>query len=128
MAANHTAFDVNIVFEYGNLEASIGVQTAGSVRRSIDATSFKNYDELTSSIEFMLGLKGLPEGPRVSGWKSAYVDYETEVLLVGDDPWEEFVGCVHCIRNLEFYPLRTDEEWMKLLNSAAMQGINGSNS
>ncbi|KAE8723612.1 DNA-directed RNA polymerase, putative isoform 1 [Hibiscus syriacus] len=45
------------------------VQKAGS----IDVTSFKNYDELISSIECMFGLKGLPGDPKGSGWKLVYV-------------------------------------------------------
>ncbi|XVE94591.1 hypothetical protein REPUB_Repub02eG0021700 [Reevesia pubescens] len=105
------------------------VQKAGSVGRSIDVTSFKNYDELISAIESMFGLKGLLDDPRGSGWKLVYVDYENDVLLVGDDPWEEFVGCVRCIRILSPTEVQQmSEEGMKLLNSATVQGINGSNS
>lgn len=103
------------------------VQKAGSVGRSIDVTSFKNYDELISAIECMFGLKGLLDDPRGSGWKLVYVDYENDVLLVGDDPWEEFVGCVRCIRILSPTEVQQmSEEGMKLLNSASVQGINGS--
>nr|AMO02496.1 auxin response factor [Boehmeria nivea] len=102
------------------------VQKAGSVGRSIDVSSFKNYDELCSAIGCMFGLEGLLNDPRGSGWKLVYVDYENDVLLVGDDPWEEFVGCVRCIRILSPTEVQQmSEEGMKLLNSAAMQGING---
>ncbi|XP_022769144.1 auxin response factor 5-like isoform X2 [Durio zibethinus] len=102
------------------------VQKAGSVGRSIDVTSFKNYGELISAIESMFGLKGLLDDPRGSGWKLVYVDYENDVLLVGDDPWDEFVGCVRCIRILSPTEVQQmSEEGMKLLNSATMQGING---
>ncbi|XP_021285434.1 auxin response factor 5 [Herrania umbratica] len=105
------------------------VQKAGSVGRSIDVTSFKNYDELVSAIECMFGLKGLLNDRRGSGWKLVYVDYENDVLLVGDDPWEEFVGCVRCIRILSPTEVQQmSEEGMKLLNSATVQGINGTNS
>ncbi|XWS14482.1 hypothetical protein CRYUN_Cryun35bG0013400 [Craigia yunnanensis] len=105
------------------------VQKAGSVGRSIDVTSFKNYDELISAIECMFGLKGLLDDPRGSGCKLVYVDYENDVLLVGDDPWEEFVGCVRCVRILSpFEVQQMSEEGMKLLNSATVQGINGFNS
>ncbi|KAE8656064.1 Auxin response factor 5 [Hibiscus syriacus] len=106
------------------------VQKAGSVGRSIDVTSFKNYDELISAIECMFGLKGLLDDPKGSGWKLVYVDYENDVLLVGDDPWEEFVGCVRCIRILSPTEVQQmSEEGMKLLNSAAtVQGMNGSDS
>ncbi|EXB58397.1 Auxin response factor 5 [Morus notabilis] len=103
------------------------VQKAGSVGRSIDVSSFTNYDELCAAIECMFGLEGLLNDPRGSGWKLVYVDYENDVLLVGDDPWEEFVGCVRCIRILSPTEVQQmSEEGMKLLNSAAMQGINGS--
>jgi auxin response factor len=100
------------------------VQKAGSVGRSIDVTSFKNYEELCCAIECMFGLEGLLNDPRGSGWKLVYVDYENDVLLIGDDPWEEFVGCVRCIRILSPTEVQQmSEEGMKLLNSAAMQGI-----
>ncbi|OVA12846.1 AUX/IAA protein [Macleaya cordata] len=64
------------------------VQKLGSVGRSIDVTRFKNYDELKSAIACMFGLDGLLDDPRGSAWKLVYVDYENDVLLVGDDPWE----------------------------------------
>nr|AHC30881.1 auxin response factor [Dimocarpus longan] len=100
------------------------VQKAGSVGRSIDVTTFKTYEELCSAIERMFGLEGLLTDPRGSEWKLVYVDYENDVLLVGDDPWEEFVGCVRCIRILSPQEVQQmSEEGMKLLNSAAMQGI-----
>lgn len=63
------------------------IQKAGSVGRSIDVSSFKNYDELRSEIERMFGLEGLLNDLG-SGWKLVYVDFENDVLLVGDDPWE----------------------------------------
>ncbi|XP_019432536.1 PREDICTED: auxin response factor 5-like [Lupinus angustifolius] len=102
------------------------VQKAGSVGRSIDVTTFKNYEELISAIECMFGLYGLLNDTKGSGWKLVYVDYESDVLLVGDDPWEEFVGCVRCIRILSPSEVKQmSEEGMKLLNSGALQGING---
>ncbi|GLT92028.1 hypothetical protein SLE2022_098870 [Rubroshorea leprosula] len=104
------------------------VQKTGSVGRSIDVSSFKNYEELISAIECMFGLKGLLNDPRGSGWKLVYVDYENDVLLVGDDPWEEFVGCVRCIRILSPTEVQQmSEEGMKILNSATAQGITGTN-
>jgi auxin response factor len=36
----------------------------------------------------MFGLQGKLEHPGGSDWKLVYVDYENDVLLVGDDPWE----------------------------------------
>ncbi|KFK38177.1 hypothetical protein AALP_AA3G079400 [Arabis alpina] len=100
------------------------VQKTGSVGRSIDVTSFRDYEELKSAIECMFGLEGLLTRPQSSGWKLVYVDYESDVLLVGDDPWEEFVGCVRCIRILSPTEVQQmSEEGMKLLNSAGMNDI-----
>lgn len=96
------------------------IQKAGSVGRSIDVSSFKNYDELCCAIEGMFGLEGLLNDSRGSGWKLVYVDYENDVLLVGDDPWEEFVGCVRCIRILSPSEVQQmGEEGMQLLNSVS---------
>lgn len=64
------------------------MQKAGSVGRSIDVTTFKNYEELIHAIESMFGLEGLLNDSRGSEWKLVYVDYENDVLLVGDDPWK----------------------------------------
>ncbi|KAK6115249.1 hypothetical protein DH2020_007518 [Rehmannia glutinosa] len=102
------------------------IQKAGSVGRSIDVSSFGNYDELRSEIERMFGLEGLLNDLS-SGWKLVYVDFENDVLLVGDDPWEEFVGCVKCIRILSPSEVQQmGEEGMQLLNSVGVQGVNGS--
>ncbi|KAJ1273329.1 hypothetical protein BS78_06G271700 [Paspalum vaginatum] len=76
------------------------VQKLGSVGRSIDVTRFRDYNELRSAIACMFGLQGKLEQPGSSDWKLVYVDYENDVLLVGDDPWEEFINCVRCIRIL----------------------------
>ncbi|CAN4122954.1 unnamed protein product [Withania somnifera] len=105
------------------------IQKAGSVGRSIDVSGFRTYDELRSEIERMFGLEGLLCDSRGSGWKLVYVDFENDVLLVGDDPWEEFVGCVRCIRILSPTEVQQmGDEGMQLLNSAGLQGINGSTS
>ncbi|CAH2036776.1 unnamed protein product [Thlaspi arvense] len=103
------------------------VQKTGSVGRSIDVTSFRDYEELKSAIECMFGLEGVLTQPQSSGWKLVYVDYESDVLLVGDDPWEEFVGCVRCIRILSPTEVQQmSEEGMKLLNSAGINDLKAS--
>ncbi|GFY86220.1 transcriptional factor B3 family protein [Actinidia rufa] len=102
------------------------IQKSGSVGRSIDVSSFKNYEELLSAIECMFGLEGLLND-RSSGWKLVYVDFENDVLLVGDDPWEEFISCVRCIRILSPSEVqKMSEEGMQLLNTTTIPGTNGS--
>ncbi|KAJ8543366.1 hypothetical protein K7X08_005889 [Anisodus acutangulus] len=75
------------------------VQKRGSVGKTIDVTRYKGYDELRHDIARMFGIEGQLEDPERTEWKLVYVDHENDVLLVGDDPWEEFVSCVQSIKN-----------------------------
>ncbi|XP_051150248.1 auxin response factor 17-like [Andrographis paniculata] len=76
------------------------VYKRGAVGRSIDITRYSGYDELKQDLARRFGIEGqLEEGQRI-GWKLVYVDHENDVLLVGDDPWEDFVNCVRCIKIL----------------------------
>ncbi|KAL3830061.1 hypothetical protein ACJIZ3_018863 [Penstemon smallii] len=76
------------------------VQKRGSVGRTIDVTHYEGYDELKHDLARMFGIEGLLEDPRRTEWKLVYVDHENDILLVGDDPWEEFVTCVQSIKIL----------------------------
>ncbi|CAL9148124.1 unnamed protein product [Musa hybrid cultivar] len=96
------------------------VQKVGSVGRSIDVTRFSNYCELRSAVACMFGLEGQLDDPRGSEWKLVYVDYENDVLLVGDDPWEEFISCVKCIRILSPSEVQQmSQEGMQLMDGFA---------
>ncbi|XP_020080447.1 auxin response factor 16 isoform X2 [Ananas comosus] len=76
------------------------VQKRGSVGRSIDMTRYRGYDELRHDLACMFGIQGQLEDPYRTEWKLVYMDHENDILLVGDDPWEEFVTCVQSIRIL----------------------------
>lgn len=76
------------------------VQKRGSVGRCIDVNRYKGYDELRHDLARMFGIEGQLEDPHRTDWKLVYVDHENEILLVGDDPWEEFVSCVQSIKIL----------------------------
>lgn len=76
------------------------VQKRGSVGRTVDVTHYKGYDELRHDLGRMFGIEGLLEDPQKTEWKLVYVDHENDILLVGDDPWEEFVSCVQSIKIL----------------------------
>ncbi|KAK4266065.1 hypothetical protein QN277_027038 [Acacia crassicarpa] len=76
------------------------VQKRGSVGRCIDVTRYKGYDELRHDLARMFGIEGQLEDPQRTDWKLVYVDNENDILLVGDDPWEEFVSCVQSIKIL----------------------------
>ncbi|KAK2646197.1 hypothetical protein Ddye_021392 [Dipteronia dyeriana] len=76
------------------------VYKRGAVGRSIDITRYSGYDELKQDLARRFGIEGQLEDRQRIGWKLVYVDHEKDVLLVGDDPWEEFVNCVRCIKIL----------------------------
>uniref|UniRef100_A0A0D9WTU4 Auxin response factor n=1 Tax=Leersia perrieri TaxID=77586 RepID=A0A0D9WTU4_9ORYZ len=76
------------------------VYKRGAVGRSIDISQFSGYDELKHALARMFSIEGQLEERQRIGWKLVYKDHEDDILLLGDDPWEEFVGCVRCIRIL----------------------------
>nr|XP_011464700.1 PREDICTED: auxin response factor 19-like [Fragaria vesca subsp. vesca] len=76
------------------------VYKRGAVGRSIDITRYSGYDDLKHDLARRFGIEGQLEDRGRVGWKLVYVDHEKDVLLVGDDPWEEFVNCVRCIKIL----------------------------
>ncbi|KAM7513079.1 hypothetical protein LguiB_011954 [Lonicera macranthoides] len=76
------------------------VQKRGSVGRTIDVTRYKGYEELRNDLARMFGIEGQLEDTQRTEWKLVYVDHENDILLVGDDPWEEFVSCVQSIKIL----------------------------
>ncbi|KAI4380821.1 hypothetical protein MLD38_006967 [Melastoma candidum] len=76
------------------------VQKRGSVGRSIDITRYRDYDELRRDLARMFGIEGQLEDPQRTDWKLVYMDHENDILLVGDDPWDEFVTCVQSIKIL----------------------------
>ncbi|KAL5974207.1 hypothetical protein ACLOJK_030870 [Asimina triloba] len=76
------------------------VYKRGAVGRSVDITRYSGYEELKQDLARRFGIEGQLEDRHRIGWKLVYVDHENDVLLVGDDPWEEFVNCVRCIKIL----------------------------
>ncbi|CAN6464552.1 unnamed protein product [Victoria cruziana] len=86
--------------QYQRMRTFTKVYKRGAVGRSIDVSRYKGYEELQHDLARMFGIEGQLEDPQSTGWKLVYVDHENDVLLVGDDPWEEFVSCVRCIRIL----------------------------
>ncbi|CAB4292586.1 unnamed protein product [Prunus armeniaca] len=76
------------------------VYKRGAVGRSIDIARYSGYGELKQDLARRFGIEGQLEDRGRVGWKLVYVDHESDVLLVGDDPWEEFVNCVRYIKIL----------------------------
>ncbi|XP_073134753.1 auxin response factor 2A-like [Henckelia pumila] len=59
--------------------------------RSIELAKFNNYDELIAELDNIFVFNG---ELRALGkdWLVVYTDDEDDMMLVGDDPWEEFCG------------------------------------
>ncbi|CAA3025760.1 auxin response factor 2-like [Olea europaea subsp. europaea] len=64
--------------------------------RSVDLAKFNNYDELTADLDNIFEFNGELKAPN-KNWLVVYTDDEDDMMLVGDDPWEEFCSMVHKI-------------------------------
>ncbi|XVF14460.1 hypothetical protein REPUB_Repub09cG0062300 [Reevesia pubescens] len=95
----------------------VKVHKSGSFGRSLDISKFSSYDELRYELARMFGLEGQLEDPQRSGWQLVFVDRENDILLLGDDPWQEFVNNVWYIKILS--PLEVQQMGKEGLNPAA---------
>ncbi|VFQ87225.1 unnamed protein product [Cuscuta campestris] len=64
--------------------------------RSVDLTKFRNYDELLAELDQLFDFNGELKMLN-KNWMVVYTDDEGDMMLVGDDPWQEFCGMVHKI-------------------------------
>ncbi|KAL9250269.1 Auxin response factor 5-like protein [Drosera capensis] len=85
---------------YQRMRTYTKVYKRGAVGRSIDVTRYSGYEELKQDLARRFGIEGQMEDRGRAGCQLVYVDHESDVLLLGDDPWEEFVRCVRCIKIL----------------------------
>ncbi|XXG66005.1 hypothetical protein AAC387_Pa05g3568 [Persea americana] len=102
----------------------VKVYKSGSFGRSLDITRFSSYNELRGELARMFGLQGQLEDPPRSGWQLVFVDRENDVLLLGDDPWQEFLSSVWCIKILspqEMHQMGKHDS--ELLNSIPIQRL-----
>ncbi|XWS60200.1 hypothetical protein CRYUN_Cryun07bG0015100 [Craigia yunnanensis] len=61
--------------------------------RSVDLTKFNNYDELIAELDQLFEFGGKLMAPK-KNWLVVYTDDEGDMMLVGDDPWQEFCAMV----------------------------------
>ncbi|XP_010518327.1 PREDICTED: auxin response factor 11-like isoform X2 [Camelina sativa] len=65
------------------------VQMQGTaVGRAVDLTLLRSYDELIKELEKMFEIEG--ELSPKDKWAVVFTDDEGDMMLVGDDPWDEF--------------------------------------
>lgn len=75
--------------------------------RSVDLSKFNNYDQLVAELDCLFDFNGELNAPE-KNWLIVYTDDEGDMMLVGDDPWQEFCGMV---RKIYIY---TKEEVQKM--------------
>ncbi|KAI3463537.1 hypothetical protein Pfo_020200 [Paulownia fortunei] len=81
----------------GSTRSCTKVHKQGSaLGRSVDLAKFDNYDELISELDNLFEFNGELRA-RNKNWLVVYTDDEDDMMLVGDDPWEEFCGMVRKI-------------------------------
>nr|ABR18397.1 unknown [Picea sitchensis] len=64
-----------------------------AVGRAVDLSKLRGYDELIRELEHLFNMEGLLSTPE-KGWHIVYTDNEGDIMLVGDDPWQEFCNIV----------------------------------
>ncbi|KAK1327190.1 Auxin response factor 6 [Acorus calamus] len=105
----------------------VKVYKSGSFGRSLDITRFNSYHELRSELAQMFSLEGKLEDPMRSGWQLVFVDRESDVLLLGDDPWQEFVNNVGYIKILSPQEVQQmGKESAELLNAVPIKRLSNS--
>ncbi|KAK8604679.1 hypothetical protein V6N13_099610 [Hibiscus sabdariffa] len=57
--------------------------------RSVDLAKFNDYDELIAEFDRLFEFRGELMAPK-KNWLVVYTDDEGDMMLVGDDPWQEF--------------------------------------
>ncbi|XP_047081794.1 auxin response factor 6-like [Lolium rigidum] len=105
----------------------VKVYKSGAFGRLLDITRFSSYHELRSEVGCLFGLESQLEDPVRSGWQLVFVDREDDVLLVGDDPWQEFVNSVSCIKILSPQEVQQmGKQGIELLSSAPARRLGNS--
>ncbi|URE02417.1 auxin response factor [Musa troglodytarum] len=64
--------------------------------RSVDLSKFSGYDELIAELDQIFDFEGALLAPN-KNWLVVYTDNEGDMMLVGDDPWNEFCNMVRKI-------------------------------
>uniref|UniRef100_A0A0A9DP21 Auxin-responsive protein n=1 Tax=Arundo donax TaxID=35708 RepID=A0A0A9DP21_ARUDO len=64
-----------------------------AVGRAVDLTKLSGYSDLCKKLEEMFDIQG-ELGSTLKKWQVVYTDDEDDIMLVGDDPWNEFCSMV----------------------------------
>jgi auxin response factor len=86
-----------------------------AVGRAVDLTKLSGYSDLCHKLEEMFDIQG-ELGSTLKKWRVIYTDDEDDMMLVGDDPWNEFC---HMVKRIYIY---TYEEAKKLTSKSKLPG------
>eukprot|EP00258_Populus_trichocarpa_P037953 XP_024453972.1 auxin response factor 2 isoform X1 [Populus trichocarpa] len=76
--------------EGGSARRCVKVHKQGTaVGRSLDLAKFNGYNELTAELDQIFEFNGELVAPN-KDWLIVFTDDEDDMMLVGDDPWQEF--------------------------------------
>ncbi|KAL1828150.1 auxin response factor 9 isoform X1 [Daucus carota subsp. sativus] len=100
------------------------VQMQGiAVGRAVDLSVLRGYDELISELEEMFDIKGQLY-PR-DQWEIVFTDDEGDMMLMGDDPWQEFCDMVKRILICSSQDVKKMRVGMKLPISSTDHEVSG---
>ncbi|CAH1437959.1 unnamed protein product [Lactuca virosa] len=83
------------------------------VGRAVDLSKMLSYRELFMELEALFNMEGVFSNPD-GGWRLLYTDEENDMMVVGDDPWDEFARMATKIH------IYTAEEVEKLMSSGVI--------
>jgi len=93
--------DVQVKSQNSSARSCTKVHKKGiALGRSVDLTKFNDYDELVTELDQLFEFGGELASPQ-KDWLVVYTDNEGDMMLVGDDPWQEFCSMV---RKIYIYP------------------------
>ncbi|XP_023550203.1 auxin response factor 9-like isoform X1 [Cucurbita pepo subsp. pepo] len=91
-----------------------------AVGRAVDLTILEGYDQLIDELEKMFDVRG--QLCARDKWEIVYTDDEGDMMLVGDDPWEEFCNMVRRIFICSREQVKKMSSGSKQLTSIEVEG------
>ncbi|KGN50008.1 auxin response factor 9 [Cucumis sativus] len=91
-----------------------------AVGRAVDLTILEGYDQLIDELEKMFDVRG--QLCARDKWEIVYTDDEGDMMLVGDDPWEEFRNMVRRIFICSKEQVKNMSSGSKQLTSIEVEG------
>ncbi|XP_074316503.1 auxin response factor 2A isoform X1 [Silene latifolia] len=77
-------------FQGGSTRSCTKVHKQGiALGRSVDLSKFSDYDQFIEELDRLFDFNGELKAPE-KNWLVVYTDDEGDMMLVGDDPWQEF--------------------------------------